>query len=598
MCSIIGVYATGANKIGIDQHRFLSDGFKAMRHRGPDGEGSIVIDDKVILGHQRLAILDISEAGSQPMFNQNSALIFNGEIYNYQEIRETYFHSQKYEFKSESDTEVLKYFLDHFGIGELSKLNGMFSFGYYNKSEKKLFLVRDRLGVKPLYFTEVDGYIYFSSEITPLYSVVKSIKLNDVAIKAYFDDTATDYNSETLIQSIYQVGAGEYIVIDGDGFKKTSWYILPSSEKAPDKSKIVGDYEDLLVDAIRIRLRADVPVCMTLSGGVDSSTIYTLIKERLGLPVAVFTFDHPGAATSELDRVMALTSKYGDSCTVITDDLDLQGLTIDDLSDDLSCTEYPIWSFSTRAYRLMYEAIAKKGYKVVIEGHGADEVLGGYTYLIREAIIDSIESMNLHEAYKLIRIIYSTGHEEQTTSMQKWRFMLSCILNAFRLRGIRVGFKPAIHEAIQYKILPIVLRAFDRLSMRYSIESRAPFLDYRVVEFGLSLGPNQLVNPIGNKAILREILKKYNNSFIYEYKAKHGFSSDLPSLVGSEVIRRALSNLIRDSHVLQNYPLRVSGGIEYFRKKVNGEEGLFEPSKSALIAIFEKNITKGAEKFE
>jgi asparagine synthase (glutamine-hydrolysing) len=589
MCSVIGVFDYRQRGLSESDYDFIKNGFTIMRHRGPDCEDFLLVNDSYIVGHQRLSILDLSDAGRQPMCSTQSTISFNGEIYNYSELKESLMQSGC-TFKSSTDTEVLQILLDHVGLEGLTMLNGMFAFAYYQTTSNTLHLVRDRFGVKPLYYFENDGKIYFSSELTPLFQMLPDINFNISAVEAYIKDTATDFSDTTFIKNIHQVEPGGMVSINANGLITANWYEIPSLPRLHRKNNLIDEYEEQLLDAIKLRLHADVPVCMTLSGGLDSSTIYTLIKERIGCQVSVFTFDHPGSVTSEINRVKNLTEKYGDKFYTVIDELDASQDIYSKIIEDLSITEYPIWSFSSRAYRSIYSEISKQGFKVVIEGHGADEVLGGYDYLIRHAAIDSLREFEFNEFVTLLNTYFATSFGSKNTINSKLRTVISCILSATGVRNKSNGLDNSIRDAISYKILPIVLRAFDRLSMHYSIESRCPFMDYRVIEKGLRLSRDAISNDLGNKAVLRQILKKYGNSFIYEYKAKHGFASNLPLMLSEPDLRERLASVIQDSSILTSFPREKSKAVEFFHSTNCDWSDLFEPSKIALIALVERNI--------
>lgn len=545
MCSIVGLvnYHSVKDK-SIDNESFFLQSFDLMKKRGPDNQTYLKINDHCALGHQRLSIIDIDEKSNQPMHFGDYHIVFNGEIYNYLEIREELELIGGIEFETGSDTEVLIKAYEKFGLKVLNKLNGMFAFALYNSKEKELLMVRDRFGVKPLHYMLQDGTLYFSSEIKPLIQIKDTKKINLKLYQNFFKHTATDYNEETFIQDIYQVKKGHYIRFRDKPIEK-QWYY--GNDYNFDKSifksreRTIDFVEDLLVHALEIRLRADVPICLTLSGGIDSTTLYTLIKERLKKDIKVFTYIHPGSITNENEKVIQLVDSYNDFvCTVQSNNT--EGFS--ELSKDLEIVEFPIWGISTRAYKEIYDSIKLGGYKVVIEGHGSDEQLGGYPYMIESAFYDLLKKLKLFKAFEIYRIEKGTIHTALFAKKKNYPTLLIRILKLLLAKGPARTFQETIDWTFNFKILPIVLRAFDRLSMASSIESRAPFMDYRIVEVFKQLPLEYKVNKIGNKAILREILKKYKKTYIYQDKQKMGFASDLPKFFNDPNNKKKILNQV------------------------------------------------------
>jgi asparagine synthase (glutamine-hydrolysing) len=240
--------------------------------------------------------------------------------------------------------------------------------------------------------------------------------------------------------------------------------------------------------------------------------------------IKLFTFIHPGSDTNEYDKVIKLANFYNDIvCTVQSDNAN----NFEKLKEDLHVVEFPIWGVSTRAYRDMYDSINKGGFKVVIEGHGSDEQLGGYPYMVESAFYEYLKKFNILKAIEMLKLVHETGHPGLGNKSSFYRTAIQSI-GKFILKNNNIKlYQENIDWTFEFKILPIVLRAFDRLSMGSSIESRAPFMDYRIVELFKKLPSEYKINKIGNKAVLREILKKYKKTYIYEDKKKMGFSSDL-----------------------------------------------------------------------
>lgn len=553
MCGLFGY-----NKPNNEAHNatFFAD----LAHRGPDAAATHETGSWT-LGHLRLSIIETSNASNQPFLKDGNALIFNGEIYNYLELARE--RLAKDVLRTASDTEVLITLLNRDGLSCLNHLNGMFAFAWHDSKTDTLYLVRDRFGVKPLYHTTANGHVYFSSEITPLTRLHRETRLDEGIIASFMADTATDFNERSGIVGIQQVQPGHYLTVTSTGtISEHRWYTgrdyQVDTSIFTDKAKTLATFEDLLTDALRLRHRADVPICITLSGGLDSTTLYVLAKEKLQSKIQPFVFAHPGAATDESERATALARAYGDEPIVVSSTASGGEHS---LREALRHLEWPIWNPSAVAYLDMYRAIKAHGYTVVIEGHGSDEQLGGYPYMIEAAWKQALLTLHFRLAHTLYRTWLGTqntalGQQPAASSLSKDIVMMTKGL----LRGVAktllaprkwkyLSFNALVRDSFDYKILPIVLRAFDRLPMAASLEARCPFMDYRVVEFIRALPLRYKANEIGSKAILREILKKYGHAAIYQNRAKMGFASDIPALLNEPTTRALLkSGVARFNH--------------------------------------------------
>jgi len=524
MCSIFGYYKIKDNKIHRD---FVSQSFNLMRHRGPDNENFIEVDEKVGLGHQRLAIIDTLKEANQPMYRNSVFIVFNGQIYNYIELKKE-LEDNNIIFETKSDTEVLLKGLEFMGIKFLNKCNGMFAFALYNKVTKELILARDRFGVKPLHYTIEDGVLYFSSEIKPLAKIKNKLERNIKIYDSFIKDTATDFDEDTFLKDIYQLKKGSYLICGTGNIKKNDWYFGDDFKFDlkifKDDNATLDFAETLLSDAIDKRLRADVPVCITLSGGLDSTTIYTLCRERLKKDIKAFTFSHPGSGIDEYGKVNKLTASYNDTFHCVKSEYE-QGYK--EVEEALYYLEFPIWNISGIAYMNIYKAVRDKGFVVVLEGHGSDEQLGGYPYMIRSAVFEYIRNINFKDAAKIYKVLNETNNPYLYQKNSLLLLGSYFIKNVIFKRKLDVSFAKTIKEAFDYKVLPRILRTFDRLTMKNSVESRSPFMDYRIVEFFSKMPLRYKVSELGSKAILRQILRKYNKEFLYKNKAKIGFACDL-----------------------------------------------------------------------
>jgi asparagine synthase (glutamine-hydrolysing) len=526
MCSIFGYYKIKKKEIN---ERFVDNAFNFMRHRGPDNENFLNIDAKVGFGHQRLVIIDTSDKANQPMQTNSSYISFNGEIYNYIELKNE-LKKNNVNFITRSDTEVLLKGLEVEGIQFLNKCNGMFAFAFYNKEIKELILGRDRFGVKPLHYMIQEDVLYFSSEIKPLIKIKNKLEKNLKIYNSFLWDMATDFDEATFIKDIYQLKKGHYLVCSDSNIKIKQWYFNNDynfDEKIFENENETLDFtETLLSDAIDKRLRSDVPVCITLSGGLDSTTIYTLTKERLKKDITPFTFRHPGSNTDEYEKVINLTAPYNDNVYCIQSDYE-QGHK--QIEETLYYLEFPIWNLSAVAYMDVYKGIRDRGFKVVLEGHGSDEQLGGYPAIVRSAAFEYLMNLRLKKAFEIYKVLNETNNPYLEQRNSFLRFFGSFVKKIIFEKRLDTSFDHAIQDIFDYSILPTTLRAFDRLTMRSSVESRSPFMDYRIVELFKKMPIKYKVSELGSKTILRLILKKYNKDYIYKDKRKMGFAYNLPA---------------------------------------------------------------------
>ena len=561
MCSILGIYNLDKNKNEFDE-KFIHDGFKLMEHRGPDNKSFNIIDSKMLFAHQRLSILDIDSRSDQPMKYDDSWITFNGEIYNFKFLQNKYLSGDK--MKTTSDTEVLIRKKKKKGLNILNELNGMFAFGYYKN--KNFYLVRDRFGVKPLYYYLAEGALYFSSEIKPILEIIKKKDLNNEYVNNYIKHTATDYDHSTFLKDIYQLKKGNYLKIVNGEHKPIQWYFGNDfhfdSNILISNKKTIDFVENLICDAIKVRLISDVPICLTLSGGIDSAVIYTLLKERLNKKIKIFTYSHRGSKSNEYHKVKKLVSYYNDKIYEVEDEE--KRLNINNLEDNIRTLEFPIWGIDSIAYGSVYKEIKKQNFKVVIEGHGSDEQLAGYPFMMEGAFYDNLKNFKFIKAISVLKLINSTNHDSIKKENIFYIFLKLLLKPIFRINQ-PISLRGLIDWTFNFKILPIVLRAFDRLTMKESIENRAPFMDYRLVELFKKLPNNLIINEIGNKSVLREILKKYKKEFIYEDKRKMGFSMDAEKILLNEKFKKDSSEVI-EKYNLHQFFLK---GKFVFPKKTN-----------------------------
>ena len=378
----------------------------ALAHRGPDGEGYVLLslrgEDKPItstgplsdsigmgpkgyavgLGHRRLAILDLSSLGHQPMVSQNGRnwITYNGEIYNYLEIRSE-LQSKGYTFRSASDTEVLLTAYQEWGEECLSRLNGMFAFALWDMDRRCLICARDRFGEKPFYFWRSEGTFAFASEIKGLLPVLKQVQPNQLAVHEYLEKGSLDDGVDTFFENIFQLLPGHFLKIKDDHITDDTYWALPdTSVELPSPAVPVEAFQEVLFDAVRIRLRSDVPVGSCLSGGLDSSSIVCVVQKDRGQgePFHTFSscFDNP--TYDERPYIQSVVERTGVRAHFVFPDPEELHAHVTSL---IRAQEEPFGSTSIFAQWNVMGLAKQQGGKVLLDGQGADELLGGYPSL-------------------------------------------------------------------------------------------------------------------------------------------------------------------------------------------------------------------------
>ena len=602
MCGILGYVAIKANLI--EECKF-SSALELMAHRGPDNHGVLAVDD-ILLGHRRLSIIDISSNSNMPFRDEdnNLAITYNGEIYNYIEIRQLLI-DKGYSFKTNSDTEVILKAYEEWGESCLKKFNGMFAFFIYDSIKKKGFGARDRFGVKPLYFHSAEDKFIFSSEVKPILALGVNATPNREYIRSYIVDSALDYGSCTLIEEIKQIEPGQYFVLENDDISFTQWWsnddlIVDLPDSYEERIEL---YRSTLADSVKIRLRSDVNSAITLSGGMDSTSIYSLYKksEQDGnnavKPLDVFTIKYGDeSGIDEVDDVKKITSSFGDSFNSIQID---NSKAISKLRETIYFQEFPAWNVSPIAFQDIYKSIKNSGSTVLLEGHGNDEILGGYNGHINLSVnyflkrfqfrnawnaAKTFSQMNnvsigqkaispivsiLYGATPLIRNYRRKKTLEKFKNLNLWHKSLNLDHLKRNRNKMFTGFQNELLHLVNSQILPTVLRVFDRATMSSSIEMRAPFMDYRLVQISFSLRDNEKIGGGYQKRILRDAMKGLVPESIRTNIVKKGFSGDLITWF--------------------NHPNNYDA-IKAIIKKINPEMLL---NKEEVDIYFESNYSKG-----
>ena len=588
MCGILGT-------LPATETRPFKKALDRLIHRGPDGYGIWQAhDDTITLGHRRLAILDLSEEGKQPMHYANYSITYNGEVYNFVEIRTT-LQKLGFKFRSESDTEVILAAYQHWGVACLKHFNGMWAMAIWDHHKKQLFLARDRYGQKPLFYAFTKGKFIFASEmkaILPFLPEVVPAEHFNWCTQNIFDYERTD---KCLIKGICRFPSGCYgyvnlstQCIDFHKYWNTFEHLPEVPRNYEDQ---VAAFRALLLDACQLRMRSDVPIGTALSGGLDSSAIISAMAHisTTQQPVERVSKDwqHAFVATfpnTPLDERL-YAQKVVDHLKIPATFVDMNQIaSIDNLERSMQLFE-EIYITSPVPMVALYSAIKKGGVSVSIDGHGADELLSGYDNSIytafpdcnfnprkikailnaRKALIPDNEQFNNKRGIAPTAYLrYMAGHYLLTT--------LDTIKNKRSNHNYRQAqnrtlgsFNSHLYELFHERVMPTLLRNYDRYSMLSSVEIRMPFLDHRVAAFLLAIPWESKIRGGFTKSILRDAAAPFTDSSVIQRKTKIGFNTPF-----TDWIRTSWKTYFLD--ITHSESFRTSGLIDSVSVKKSVEQ--------------------------
>lgn len=574
MCGIAGIMKRNGTSVETDWLNTISE---TLQHRGPDDSGflgwspmagavvtkepSQIAGTQIAFVHRRLSILDLSEAGWQPMQSPDRefSLVFNGEIYNYIELREE-LEKCGYSFSTHSDTEVLLNAYIEWGVAALTKLIGMFAFAILDLRRKSLFLARDFFGIKPLYYCNSKEAFGFASETNTLLCFPNvSRRVNTHRLFPYLRFGITDYGNETLWRDIYQLPAAHYMDIPLDSGSCPSpvryWKISKYEPLEISYEEAVSHFQNLLKNSVHMHLRSDVPVGACLSGGLDSSVIVMTMRELLGNQGDIHTFSFL-ASDENLNEerwinIITQAAKTS-SHRICPSESDL----LASLEDMIRAQGEPFGSTSIFAQYKVFQLAGQHKMKVMLDGQGADEMLAGYSLFVGSRLASLLSQCRFFMAGQLYRqackfpdisrielLTTAFGMLAPDLVQQYGRKLIGRDLlpawineNWFRKQNsdlimpwtVQGPYYLQSHlvESIETVSLPMLLRYEDRNSMRFSIESRVPFLTRQIAEFLLSLPEEYLVDQHGmRKSVLRGAMRGFVPDAIVNRRDKIGFAA-------------------------------------------------------------------------
>jgi asparagine synthase (glutamine-hydrolysing) len=508
MCGIVGII--GLNK-EVSSSK-IHDMNKRIEHRGPDAEG-FFIEDGIALGHRRLSIIDLSSGANQPLFDHSNryVIVFNGEIYNYQDVKS----ELDYNWSSNSDTEVILAAYIKWGKACLEKLNGMFAFAIWDKVEQELFIARDRLGVKPLYYGFVNGVFVFASEIRSiLASEILEAKIDENNLSEYlrFLSIATP---KTLIKDLFQLCPGHYLILKHNGFSiQRYWSLLDKPvPNLSNRQEVLKACKSNFVDAVKSRMVADVKVGAFLSGGIDSSAVVAVMAGLSKDPIDTFSivFDEKQYDESEYSQFVANKYKTNHQAFLMKP-ADL----IPNLDPFFKSMDNPTVD-GINTY-MISQLVAKTGIKVVLTGIGGDELFAGYVGFERWKSFQKFSWVFKVPIFKpLLSVINTVKKSRASLKLSDMFDSSSADLSAFYANSRSVYFKNELNYLLekpilkndswldlnqtkkfpvlsQYSIaelshytLDVLMKDTDQMSMAWALEVREPFFDYKLIEFVLKL---------------------------------------------------------------------------------------------------------------
>jgi asparagine synthase (glutamine-hydrolysing) len=601
MCGIIGV----ASRRPLADRAWLDAGCAAMMHRGPDDSGSWwAAAGNVGLAQRRLAIIDLSPGGHQPMHYKGNRLsvVFNGEIYNYLDLRDQ-LKAKGHQFFTQSDTEVLLAAYAEWGTDCLAHLNGMFAIALYDDEKKLLFLARDRAGEKPLFYAATADQIRFASELKGL--------MADPAFPRQIDPTALDCylmfgyvpGERCILKGVNKLPPAHALTfgVESGELKVWRYWSIPAAPALDnhDDEALVEELEALLADAVRRQLVADVPVGVLLSGGVDSSLV-TAMAARTSSRVKTFTVSLPGHEKWDEARFARLVANAFGTEHI---ELEASGVGPDILNQLARQYDEPVFD-SSMVPTFLVSRLVRQHCTVALGGDAGDELFGGYEQHRRLLLLQSAFGKIPLPIRKLAAVTGNAmlptgfrgrnwiaalgtnfktelppvaGHfvasERRALLGSNWQTPADAILTSrvpqtddLLQRGTRMDFHNYLPEDILVKV--------DRASMLASLEMRAPFLDYRIAEFAFGKVPSRLKTSPGERKILLKRLCKKVLPAEFDADRKQGFSIPLPDWLMAGPWREFFSDVLLDSSCMFDRSM-VSSLIEGHGGRRNNAERLF-----------------------
>lgn len=559
-----------------------------INHRGPDANGVKTFSD-FSMGNARLSILDLSDRGNQPMSSRGGKLwiVYNGEVYNFPEIKEELL-LKGYKFESHTDTEVVLKSYEEFGVKCLEKFNGMFAIAIWDDEKKELFLARDRIGIKPLYYYYKDGKLIFGSEIKSILEaecVKKEVNLQSMYYYLGYEFVPAP---DTMFRNIYKLRQGHYAVFKNGNLNIDKYWDLKFTHEISDEEEAADRIFNALEKSVKRRLISDVPLGVFLSGGLDSSTVTGFVSRLYNKKVQTFTIGYKDRTFSELPYAKIVSDYFDTEPNILM----IDPVSPEDIEKSLYYLDEPMTDLSTIPFYLI-SCKAREKVKVCLSGEGGDEMFMGYdrfkaarmnrcynilpSFIRRKVLSPLILKLPDQPQKKgainiLKRFIEGTLYPEDAGAM-RWQYFLNPSIeqNIFK-KSVRdnISFNPFdpiyffskncnsassvdkdIFVDIKLTMADSVLMKIDKMSMATSLEVRVPFLDYELAELCASIPASLKLKGMTTKYILRKTLKKYKflpDSIIY--RGKQGYSLPVKNWLREE-LKQYMTDLFKSSPIIK-----------------------------------------------
>ncbi len=562
-----------------------------MAHRGPDQHGAHV-SDHISLGHRRLSIIDLSEQGRQPMTNEDGHVIvvFNGEIYNFQDVREELVR-KGHHFESRSDTEVIVHAYEEYGLDCVHRLRGMFAFALWDMRKKRLWLVRDRIGIKPLYYYRRNGKLIFASEIKAILQCPDvSREVNEQALYDYMGFEFTPA-PETMFNHIFKLPAGHQLVWENGQAEVSAYWDLsyqPRNVSGRTRAEIVEEIRAELDACVKSHLISDVPLGVFLSGGLDSSALVALMRRHISGPLRTFTIGYPDKTFSELDHAKVVSDHLGTEHHVLM----IEDITAEDIEKSLWHFDEPMTDLSSIPLMKICGK-AREDVTVCLSGEGGDEVFAGYdrfrasrlnryyawmpAFLRRGLIVPLIRRLPDQAQKKgpinLLKRFVDGAELPPDGEHMRWQYFLNNDLagrlfhpdylqrvNRDTFRFVREYAKRCdaedpinreLYIDTRFMMTDSVLMKVDRMSMMHSLEVRVPLLDHKFVELVAGLPGHWKLKGTETKMLFREALEGYLPRDII-HRGKQGYSLPVKNLLRRQ-LKPYMIELLNESPLIRDY---------------------------------------------
>ena len=627
MCGIVGIFSH-RNPIS---NGVIERAVRSLYHRGPDGQRHwIASDERVALGHARLSIIDLT-SGDQPIASENNRtrIVVNGEFYGYEAIQRDLERSG-HRLRTRSDSEIALHLYEDLGTQCLHRLRGEFAFVLWDETNRTIFAARDRFGIKPLFYAFHNETLYLASEVKALFAAGVPRRWDSESVSHSVEFGG--HQTRTLFEGVFQVPPGHFLLATDKHFELIQYWDFdyPKTNGTPQRSNAdyAAEFRHALHEAVRLRLRADVPVGCYLSGGLDSCAVLGLAAQFRTDPIRAFTLTFDHADYDEGKQAKEMASKAGAEFFPIA-------ITQDDLADHFAdaITQSETFCFNAHgvAKYLLSRAVRDAGYKVVLTGEGSDEILGGYAHFRRDMLLYNSEGQNPSEVTGLLNELEKANgvsrglllpHGEakpldnvkrllgfvpswietfsaRSAKMQEllapdfWRKFekrngYQALFSTIDVRGQLSGRDP-VHQSLYLwskTLLPgyILTMLGDRMEMAHSVEGRVPFLDHHLVELIRRQPVSLKIHGMTEKYVLREAVRDVITDTVY-LRQKHPFLSPPATLNPKEKLSVFVQDTLRGP-VLSTIPFFDRKKVVEFLDKVNTlDEGSRVANDQILMTV-------------